>query len=243
MSSSRRIVLAEILDEMAPDDPQARRSRRDLQRVHIAMGTLFHLRRGIAHLRLPRPPRRILELGAGDGTLLLRLARALAEQWPAVELTLLDRRDLISTETRAGFSALGWHVCVANADVLGWARAQGAPHYDLCVTTLFLHHFREPELGEILKAVATRSDAFLACEPRRDGWGWLGSRLVGAIGGNRVTRSDAVTSVAAGFAGNELSQAWPLSCGRWELVESRAFPFTHCFSARALPAGQGRISG
>jgi hypothetical protein len=218
---------------MAPDDPLAQESRRDLQRIHIAMRTLTTLRRALARLRSSPRPRRILELGAGDGTLLLRLARTLAVQWPDVELTLLDRHDLIGRETRAAYRSLGWHVSVVTTDVLDWTHTGSAQHYDLCVAALFLHHFAGRELAEILAAVSARADAFVACEPRRDTWAWLGSRLVGVIGGNRITRSDAVSSVAAGFAGLELSRAWPDPDNCWALQEWRAFPFTHCFLARA----------
>jgi hypothetical protein len=232
VQAKQRCVLPELLDEMAPDDPLAQRSRRDLQRIHIAMGTLATLRRALARLRFSPRPRRILELGAGDGTLLLRLARTLATRWPEVELSLLDRHDLIDGETRAAYRRLGWHVSVVTTDVLDWAHARSAQHYDLCVTTLFLHHFAERELAQVLAAVAARSDAFVACEPRRDTWAWLGSRLVGVIGGNRITRSDAVSSVAAGFAGLELTRAWPDPDHRWALEERHAFPFTHCFVAQ-----------
>lgn len=231
---NRRIVVTEMLDEMDPDDPEARRSRRDLRRVHIAMGTLSVLRRAIARLGLTAPPRRILELGSGDGTLMLRMGRAMRGQWPQVELTLLDRQDLLSARTRDAYADLGWRVASIAMDVLDWARSADMTHYDLCVTTLFLHHFREQDLHAILAAVAARSEAFVACEPRRDAWGWWGSRLVGVIGGNRITRNDAITSVAAGFSGRELGSSWPDSPDRWELRESRAFPFTHCFSARAV---------
>jgi cyclopropane fatty-acyl-phospholipid synthase-like methyltransferase len=34
----------------------------------------------------------ILELGAGDGSLMLRLAKQRKGQWPQVAVTLLDRR-------------------------------------------------------------------------------------------------------------------------------------------------------
>lgn len=233
MRATTRTVLPELLDHLAPGDPLAQRSRRDLQRVHVAMGTLTTLRRAIARLKLSHPPRRIMELGAGDGTLLLRLARALAPNWPGVELTLLDRHDLVSTATREAYIRLEWRVSVLNTDILSWAHTPCAQHYDLCVTSLFLHHFAAQELGEILAAVVARSDAFVACEPRRDAWTRLGSRLVGVIGGNRVTRSDAISSVAAGFAGLELSRAWPEPANNWTLKESAAFPFTHCFTARA----------
>ena len=200
-----RTVLPELLDHLDPDDPVAQRSRRDLQRVHLVMGTLRTLRGAIFRLRLPHPPRHILELGAGDGTLLLRVARSQASSWPGVELTLLDQHDLVSAQTHADFAALGWQVSVLKMDVLRWARGPWTRRHDLCLTSLFLHHFKGAELSDILGAVADRSAAFVACEPRRDGWSHLASRLVGLIGGNRVTRSDAVASVAAGFTDRELT--------------------------------------
>jgi hypothetical protein len=222
--------LPELLDHLDPGDPQARRSRRDLQRIHFAMGTMRALRLGIARLNLPQAPRRILELGAGDGTLLLRLARSFAKSWPAVELTLLDQHDLVSGQTRAAYEALGWQVSVLKRDVLAWSRLPSL-RYDLCVTTLFLHHFVGKDLSDILAAVAARSGAFVACEPRRNAWTLLASQLVGLIGANQVTRSDAVSSVAAGFRGRELTQLWP-EAGNWVLDETIALPFTHCFSTR-----------
>ena len=204
-----RTVVPELLDHLDPDDPEAQRSRRDLQRIHVVMGTVRTLRGAIRRLRLASPPRHILELGAGDGTLLLRLARSHASAWSGVELTLLDQQELVSAQTRAAYEALGWRVTVLKMDVVAWARGSWARQHDLCLTSLFLHHFKGPELTDILDAVAARATAFVACEPRRDPWSQLASRLVGLIGGNHVTRSDAVTSVAAGFSGHEISRQWP----------------------------------
>ena len=97
--------------------------------------------------------------------------------------------------------------------------------------------FKGQDLADILSAVANRSGAFVACEPRRDQWSHIASRLVGLVGGNHVTRSDAVSSVVAGFTGEELSRQWP-DGSSWIIDETRAFPFTHLFSARAhAPAG------
>jgi hypothetical protein len=244
-AGSARCVLPELLDELAPDDPRARRSRRDLQRVHYAMATLSILRRALARLELAAPPRRILELGAGDGTLLLRLARALRPRWTDVELTLLDRHDIVALETREAYRQLGWRVTVARAEVLAWAQEPITQRYDLSVATLFLHHFNDAALGVLLPAVAARTNAFIACEPRRDWFARLGSRLVGVIGGNAVTREDAVTSVAAGFANLELTTVWPRAHGAWVVAEFPARPFTHCFLAarvntRALDAKRER---
>src|SRR5580658_5858147 len=63
----QRCVSPERLDVMPPDDPAARRSRRDLQRVHLVMRSLTILCRATHTLCMSRPPQRILELGAGDG--------------------------------------------------------------------------------------------------------------------------------------------------------------------------------
>jgi len=195
------------------------------------MGTVSILKRTLRRLRLVPPPRRILELGAGDGTVLLRLVRALRSQWTGGELTLLDRHDIVAPETREAYRQLGWSLTVARAEALEWARASSTEHYDLCIATLFLHHFDASSLGRLLRAIAARTNGFVACEPRRDWAGWLGSRLVGLLGANDVTREDAVTSVAAGFENQELTQAWPEAGAAWITEEFPARPFSHCFVA------------
>ena len=232
--SASRTVLPEILDKLPPQDPRARRSRRDLARVHYAMGSAGWLARSVR--ALPTPPRRILELGAGDHTLWLRVARALGARGRGTELTLLDRHDLLEPRTAAGYASLGWRVQVAARDVRDWLRdapgAPGAP-WDLVTASLFLHHFDDDELAVLLRAVAARSLAFVAWEPRRSGVAHLGSRLVALLGANAVTREDAVTSVAAGFAGSELAARWP--AGGWRTRERAVGPFGHGFVAVRAP--------
>ncbi len=234
MDVEPRTVLPELLDELAPDDPRAQRSRGDLRRIHVAMGTAGIVQRALAQLHPTTPPRRILELGAGDGSLMLRVARRLA--WRGVELTLLDRVELLDRATRDGYASLGWQVRSQRRCVLDWARTdtggRGASdaRYDLGVASLFLHHFDPRALAEILCAVAERCDAFVAVEPRRAPLARGGSLLVVLPGANAVTRADAVTSVAAGFAGRELTAAWPPD-PPWHLVEAAAGPFAHRFVA------------
>lgn len=235
-----RVVAAETLDHLAPDDPAARRSRRDLVRVHRAMGTRSIVSRGwhaLVSSQRPGAPLRILELGAGDGSLLLGVARSMAPRWPPVQLSLMDRQDIVSPATLAGYAALGWSAQVEVADVLAWAAlpdgATPGPsaRWDLITTALFLHHFKGQELGLLLAAVAARSDRFFACEPSRSWLALAGSHLVGAIGANAVTREDAVLSVHAGFRGGEISARWPQAGHRWQTRECAAGFFSHCFSA------------
>ena len=237
-----RTVRAETLDALAPDDPDARRSRRDLARVHLAMGTRGILARALAEPPVPAGDRSreetldVLELGAGDGTLMLAVARRVARRWPPVRLTLLDRVDVVADATRDGYAALGWEIEVTTVDVLDWARAPAEPRRDAIATSLFLHHFEGAALDALLAAVAARTDRFVAYEPRRDRLALAGSRLVGALGANAVTRGDAVLSVHAGFRNDELSARWPDAGAGWRLDESRAGPFGHRLDARRVAA-------
>ncbi|MDE2120005.1 MAG: hypothetical protein KGJ64_04880 [Betaproteobacteria bacterium] len=243
-----RRVAPETLDGLAGDDPSALRSRRDLQRVHRIMGTRSILLGRLRSWSLPRTGSaslRVLELGAGDGSLLLRVARALAPGWPRVELTLLDRQALVAPATVREYARLGWSATSLRMDVLDWAAtpdgalgdAQPGARWDLIVANLFLHHFEGPQLEGLLRAVAARCDHFLACEPRRARVALLGSRCIGLLGANAVTREDAVLSVHAGFRGSELCAAWPEPRQAWHLREGAAGLFSHCFSAVRVRGG------
>ena len=115
-------MTAERLDDLAPDHPLAISSRRDLRRVHRAMRSVAILKHALSRLGAPTAPRRILELGAGDGSLLLRVARAMRPHWGEMELVLLDRHDLVSGAVRQAFAELRWHLTVMCADALEWAK-------------------------------------------------------------------------------------------------------------------------
>ncbi len=238
-----RTVQAEILDHLAPDDPEAQRSRRDLRRVNRLMGACSILSarlrpaasgtRGTAPLHAPL---RLLELGAGDGELMLRVARALAlhgrhsQVWQTVELRLLDRQALVRSETLEAYARLGWRAQPLVCDVRDWAAAPvNGARYDVIVANLFLHHFAAGALSAVLAGAAARCERFLACEPRRSASALLGSHLLGAIGANHVTRHDAVLSVRAGFRDRELSDHWPAR--GWQVEERAAGLFSHVFVA------------
>jgi hypothetical protein len=224
-----RCVEDETLDHLHEDDPRAIRSRRDLRRINRIMGNV-QIVDSLLNDALARPPLRIAELGAGDGSLLLRIARRRARSWPGVTLTLVDRQNLLGEATRASFTDLGWTVHPAAMDVFAWLEGEHHPRYDAIVANLFVHHFETDALSRLFRAIARVTESFVACEPRRARIPLLGSYLVGAVGANAVTRRDAVLSVRAGFRDRELSSCWPNN-GEWHTSETAARLFSHTFAA------------
>ena len=226
-----RRVEPEWLDELPVDDPRAQRSRRDLRRVNLWMRQAGIMAAALLKHARAGAPRRLIEIGAGDGTFTLRVARRIAPAFPGMTVMLLDRQDLVSRATRQAFTALGWQVEPMVADVFSFFEGMAAPRADILTANLFLHHFEQPQLTRLLAHAARKAPLFVACEPRRATLALAGSRMLWAIGCNDVSRHDAAISVHAGFTGTELSAMWPERAG-WTLHERAAGLFSHCFVAQ-----------
>ena len=115
-----RCVKPELLDELPPADPRAVRSRKDLLRVNAWMGHCGIMVRALRSTCRGPVARPIVELGAGDGKLLLCVARRLSADWQGTSAVLLDRLKIISQETRQDFETLGWRTEFLEADALDW---------------------------------------------------------------------------------------------------------------------------
>jgi hypothetical protein len=227
-----RRVTPEILDELPASDPRARRSRADLRRINRIMAAITWLKRGLTLVASARP-RGVVELGAGDGTLALRLARSLGNAWIGTHLTLLDLEPSVAPKTADAIRACGWTLEVVAADALDWLARPRRERVGVVFANLFVHHFESERLTRLLGGIAARADAFVCCEPRRSRFALAGSRLLGLIGCNDVTRHDAVVSVHAGFRDDEIGTAWRAAVADgWTLNEAAAGAFSHLFVAR-----------
>ena len=190
--ASGRCVQAEILDELPPEDPAARASRRDLRLLNRFLAnwewTYRLLRRRL------RPHQRIVELGAGEGAWGRYLWRR-RHSLPAFAYTGVDR----SPRPEDWPAGWGWE----QRDLReGWGDA-GPP--DLLLVHLLLHHFEDgelAELGELFRPVPL----WIFCEPRRVRWTRTKDVLLRLGGAHPVTRHDARVSVGAGFRGDELRE-------------------------------------
>ena len=194
----KRRVEPEILDTLATDDPEAIRSRRDLRVINFIMGN----RRWImAQIRQRRDlaASGIVELGAGRGDLLVKLAQF----GPATGIDLTPRPTTLSSDIR-------W----IEGDVLNQVgRVSGG----VLVANLFLHHFEPPalrRLGELAQAFKM----LIFCEPHRHEHAlWKADRLNPLVG--KTTRHDMPVSIRAGFEPGELAELMGLTGGKWNVSE------------------------
>jgi Methyltransferase domain len=228
-AAMKRIVERELLDELSPDNPDAVHSRGDLRRLNRLMrhGPIFC---AALASKLKTNPQRIAEIGAGDGSLMLEVAARMHTRWPGVRVILVDRQKVVTDATLKRFRQFGWQAEVVAADAFDWLATE-SNSADAILANLFLHHFPDDKLAELLRLAARRTGLFLACETQREWPSFAVCRFLGLIGCNSLTRHDAFLSMKAGFVGNELSALWPPDNG-WQLMERRAIIFTHLFVAQ-----------
>jgi hypothetical protein len=228
-----RVLEPELLDELPADDARAIHSRRDLRRINALMGNARVIARFVTRFVRERGLKTvsIVEIGAGDENIATSVARALLKEGVRGKFMLVDR---VALKVRA---LKEWEECelwerweleVVEADVFDWLR--GAERADVVVANLFLHHFEDERLRQLLTGCGEICDCFVAAEPRRSSLAeWFAGR-VKLVGCNEVTLHDAEISVRAGFTDSELSRLW-VGDARWKLTERRAGLFTHFFGA------------
>jgi hypothetical protein len=198
------VVEREWLDDLPTDDPRAIASRRDLKWINRLMGS----ERGFARRLRPAPmsqgSMRIVEWGAGDGALALRLCTVLRPAaYRAVDIAR-PPKELPDT--------IEW----VQKDVLVEDTLDGA---DTLCANLLLHHFTVPQLrrlGESIQRSSVRR--VIAHEPLRARRFQRLLRCGVLLGFNAVTLHDGVVSVAAGFSGNELADCLGLEPHVWEVM-------------------------
>lgn len=196
-----RVVVAELLDELAGDDPRALRSRRDLRLINFLMGNeAWMLRQLKRHQKVAQLG--IVELGAGDGSFSRRM-RALMPTAPVAAYDLLAEPAILD-------DGIFWH----QGDVTQEKPTQA---YGVLVANLFLHHFRDGDLIW-LKSWIAQAQVMIVNEPLR-------SRCAHALGTllhpliSDVTRHDMHVSIDAGFVRGEIPALFAECLSDWDISE------------------------
>lgn len=199
-----RSLEPELLDSLPPDHPDALHNRRDIRLTNRAMGNHAWFARVLP--TVVRPGERILEIGAGTGELIRRLAEnGLAadglDLWPPPPGWPADRV---------------WH----QADLRTFSRWA---EYPVVVANLILHQFADAELRALGSALR-HARVIAAREPARSRVSQVAYRCFAPIiGANHVSLHDAHVSIAAGFVGDELPRVLGLDAAAWDIQSGPAF--------------------
>jgi len=197
-----RVIEPEILDHLAPSDPAAMRSRRDLERLDVYLGNS----RWIGRMLADHPGRRrggVVELGAGDGQLCNKILQSSLG-------TKVTGFDLVSRPPKLS-RGVQWK----SGDFFQTLPSTPA---SAVVGSLILHHFSAAELRDLGKLLGA---AELLCfvEPYRHPAVLAMSSLAKPFVGH-VTRHDMPASIRAGFLPGEIAAALALDTTLWHVVES-----------------------
>lgn len=197
-SLGQRRVQPEKLDYLPPEHPEAKASRCDLYWINLLMGNFRWLRREIGRLLESRgEPLRVLELGAGDGS----LPASLHTSWHRrIRWIGLDR-----FSWRPPDRLLGWTQWMQ-----GDLRRVSWPDCDVVVANLILHHFDDATLGMLAAKVPKSARWIFFCEPIRRSRSILLLMLLRGWLIHPVTWHDGVVSIGAGFRRGELPTAFVL---------------------------------
>lgn len=205
-----RTVKPEILDHLPADDPESRRSRRDLRLINFLMGNERRVCRAIR--KHPQAAAKgIVEFGAGDGVLAGKIAR------------IFPSSQVIACDLAPRPEGLDERVVWVQGDILA---AGSPPSGGVLVANLFLHHFGGQALHALGK-LCGNFEVLVFNEPDRAAMPHLlGATLWPLI--NRVTRHDMHVSIRAGFAAGEIRDFMGLDRQTWHLRETFTWRGARC---------------
>ncbi|MDQ6781198.1 MAG: methyltransferase domain-containing protein [Candidatus Eremiobacteraeota bacterium] len=221
----QRLVAREMMD----DDQglgsveEWRSSLRDLDRVNRFLGGWTSLFDAVG--RLPELPRRLLDVGTGDGALPEQLLGYLAQRGVNASCVALDRSERILSIARERLRDR--HDISL---VLGDARRLpfGMACFDLATLNLSLHHFEPAEAVAVLRELARVARHVIVNDLRRSRLAWAFARTVFPLfTRNRFTRNDAPLSVLRSYLPHEAAElARQAGWQRLEVRKHRGYRMT-----------------
>jgi hypothetical protein len=207
-----RVLEQEILDTLPHDDPDALASRLDIEFINGVMGSFRWMRKQL--LEYAPESARIVELGAGDGSLIHHISREspeMAARWTGLDL--VPRPDGLPLGVQ-------W---VQGDFFQSEAATQALKQADVIVANLILHHFTDDQLRR-LAPLLQQARLLLVSEPARHWHHYQKGRLLNLLCEfNHVTMYDMNLSIRAGFRTGELPRVLLLDSGTWDISENHSF--------------------
>jgi SAM-dependent methyltransferase len=188
---AKRLIEPELLDHLPPEEAQA--NLRDLVRLNERFGGHSTIRRTLAKAVNGDPNFTVLDVGAASGD----TARLINRLYPGARVTSLDLNAV-------NLSAAPPAKLIADAFELPFA----AGTFDYIISSLFLHHFSDDQVVQLLKGFyRVARHALLICDLERHILPyWFLPASQAFLGWDRVTVGDGMKSVRAAFHACELKR-------------------------------------
>ncbi len=195
----------ELMDDPGISATEHRRALRGLCRLNA----LACLDRAIwpliaAKASAKRGPIRVLDVAAGAGDMIARLARRASIHGAEVQWHACDKSEEALRCASAAAQKQGVTLTTHALDVLSEPLPGG---FDVAYSGLFLHHFDPPKVETILRAMSNAAKCVIVQDLRRTYQGMLLARVVPRlVTRSHVVHTDAVLSVRAAYTMDELIQ-------------------------------------
>jgi len=205
-SSKYRSNQLEIMDDFQLRGDEMRALLTDLKRVNQWLGGNSITINGLKKLLKNHSNRKsivILDVGCGDGAILRECAKWAIKKNIDVKLIGIDANPYILQE------AINRSEEIKNTtfkvfDV--FSRNEELPEYDIALCTLFLHHFKEAQIVELLQLFSRKAKLGVVINDlERNRWAfWLFKLFSSVFLKTTLAKHDGLISVARGFKRKEL---------------------------------------
>lgn len=207
-SSKYRSEEIEIMDDFELRGAQMKSLLTDLKRVNTLLGGKAVTLNGIKKLLIDQPNNdsvTILDIGCGDGEMLRQCAGWAKRQGRKVRLVGIDGNAHILQEAEKRSSDLK-NGTFKLMDV--FAENRQFPTFDIALCTLFLHHFKEPKILELMQEVSKQAKVGVVINDlHRNIWAFWLFRIFSLLFlRTKIARHDGLVSVARGFKKTDLKR-------------------------------------
>lgn len=193
------------MDDPSLSDAEHVAALQGLARIHRLTGTVGRFWRSIERLCRAQPTRQlsVMDVGCGDGLLLRKLARRADIEGLSLRLIGCDFSSRALERCQREATADNLSIELHQLDVTNDPLPQPA---DVIINSLFLHHFSDAQVIEILQHFRVQARKLIVIEdllrtPLGYGLCWLGTRLLTR---SHVVHVDGLLSVRAAFSMAEM---------------------------------------
>jgi hypothetical protein len=207
LQSMIRSVQAEILDTLDPNEPQAIRNRKELEKINHWMGNYRWIFKALSHFH-PQVRKELIEIGAMGSPLPQYLkCSTSAGKWNYTGLDLVPAPSAYPNRCH-------W-VQQPVESYEGWRR------HKVLVSNFLLHQLEPQALQKLGTKMAKHLDLIVCNEPYRHPFFHFAANLLFRLFGySETTQHDGLVSIRAGFKWGELPAMLGLQERNWNVMQS-----------------------